>query len=517
MAVALTPNAFLVRNVVGSPSSLSWCGWTRIDVDRGQFTILRYLAANIVGGGGFQPTVNASRRLIVFRANDFADLLAGAGPILPVGQWWFLGLTTIVDDVPNNVVIYRAPEGAGSLTATTVSYSGAYQYANHYIGARPGADGSDGAFRLHGSAEHDRVWHGVTLTPAEMLAEYQSPTPVKAGAWAVWPMADSATATVDASGNSRPLTATPGTGTITTTDSPFDTSTVEASLTATLPALTSDLASAAIATGVASATLPDLSTNIGATASIPATLDATLPALTADLVGRTLVDATLSATMPTLTASTTGAVEASGELAASLPSLAASTTAALAITAEPTATLPALQAAIAAGTTVDAALDVALPGLTASLDTSAAVEAQVDASLPELATTLEVDATAESQLVAGLPALNTSTAGTVAISSELAATLPALTAAFTEEEIVTGAITGVLSALTVSFNVSATADVLLTVGLPALVASFAALTEDKQTTLVAGTYREPSASSYGEAADPTYRDPAGLTYRESAA
>jgi hypothetical protein len=228
VAVALTPNAFLVRNAVGSPSSFSWCGWTRLDTDRNQFTILRYLAANVTGGGGFQFTVDASQKLIVYRANAFVDLLGGAGPTLALGDWWFLGITTIVDDIPNNVNLYRARQGDVSLTQTTVSYSGAYQYANHYVGARPGADGTDGAFRLHGSVERDRVWHGVTLTPSEMLAEYQSETPVKAGAWAVWPMTDAASVIEDATVNNRDLTQTTGTGSVTTTDGPFDTSEVGA-------------------------------------------------------------------------------------------------------------------------------------------------------------------------------------------------------------------------------------------------------------------------------------------------
>jgi hypothetical protein len=228
VAVALTPNAFLVRNTVGAPSSFSVCGWTRIDTDRNQFTILRYWGANAVGGGGFQLTVDTDLNVVLFECTDFTDLLGGTGPTLTLGTWYFFGLTTIVDDIPNNVEFYWAEQGDVSLVQDTLSYEGAYQYANHYIGARPGADGSDGAFRLHGSVEHDRVWHSVTLTPTQMLAEYESATAVTSGAWAVWPLADSGSAIQDATVNNRDLTQTTGTGSVTTTDGPFDTSEVGA-------------------------------------------------------------------------------------------------------------------------------------------------------------------------------------------------------------------------------------------------------------------------------------------------
>lgn len=299
MAVALNPNAFLVRTAVGSPSSFSWCGWTRIDTDRGQFTILRYLAANVVGGGGFQFTVDSSRKLIIYRANAFVDLLGGAGPTLAVGDWWFLGITTIVDDVPNNVVLYRAQHGAGSLTQTTVSYSGQYQYANHYIGARPGNDGQDGAFRLDGSVAHDRVWHGVTLTPSEMLAEYQSETAVKAGAWAVWPMADSATVIEDATANNRDLTSTPGTGSIVTTTGPSFGGT-DGTATPSTIALTAGIPRPSTNTGAgpstvaATAALPRPSTGTGAGPStVAATAEVPTPQPSA---GATAAPTTIAAT-----------------------------------------------------------------------------------------------------------------------------------------------------------------------------------------------------------------------------
>lgn len=221
MAVALAPDAFLVHSPAAWDVYFSACCWRRIDTDRQAFTVLAYLG-NVFVSGGFQFTADANRKLIVYRCTDFADLLAGTGPTLAVGDWWFFGLTTIGPDVPNNVVVYYARKGDPSLTAATVSYSGQYQYTRHGVGWRPGVDGEAGVFYLAGSAAHDRTWQNTTLTPAEMLAEYQSPTVVRtAGLWSAWPMATAATATVDASGNSRPLVAVAGAGSITDTDDPF--------------------------------------------------------------------------------------------------------------------------------------------------------------------------------------------------------------------------------------------------------------------------------------------------------
>lgn len=234
MAVALTPDAFLNRSASTAWNVyFSYCGWRRIDTDRGQTTVLTYLGHNNVGSG-FQITASPSRQLIVYRVNDFADLLGGTGPTLDVGTWYFFGLTTIAASQADGIEIYYAAEDDPSLTQVTATLLGAYGYNWHGVGARPGTDGQDSVFRLHGSAENDRTWTDTTLTPAEMLAEYQSPTPVRtAGLWSAWPMADSATAGDDASGGGRPLTANTGIGAIDTTEGPFDTGTGAVKLTPT--------------------------------------------------------------------------------------------------------------------------------------------------------------------------------------------------------------------------------------------------------------------------------------------
>lgn len=234
MAVALTPNAFLNRSATTAwDVYFSWCGWRRIDTDRGQTTVLTYLGHSNLGSG-FQITADASRKLIVYRVNNFSDLLGGAGPTLAVGTWYFFGLTTIAASQADGIEIYYAAEGAGSLTQVTATFLGPYNYLYHGVGGRSDGDGEFGAYRLHGSAWGDRTWQNQTLTPTEMLAEFQSETPVKTlGLWSSWPMETAAAATTDASGNSRPLTATTGTGTITDTDSPDFGTTVEGTASAT--------------------------------------------------------------------------------------------------------------------------------------------------------------------------------------------------------------------------------------------------------------------------------------------
>lgn len=230
MAVALTPGAYLVRTTIGAPASFSAMARTRIDVDRDEFTILAYAGnGTTVGGGGFQFTVDPDGQLVIFAANPgFEDLLGGAGPAVAVGDWWDFGVTAIVDDVPDNIVLSFGPRG-GPYDQLTVSYEGAYQIQSFYAGARPGPDGSDGAFRLHGSVCDFRLWarfdgNDAVLTPVEMLAEFDSDgAAVRAlDLWGEWPMVDAATADDDTSGAARHMTAVLDSGTITTTDGPFD-------------------------------------------------------------------------------------------------------------------------------------------------------------------------------------------------------------------------------------------------------------------------------------------------------
>ena len=231
MAIALTPDACLYRTPdTAWDEYYSACGWVRLDADRGEYTILAYLG-NIFISRGFQWTVDPDRQLVVFRLMDFADLLGGAGPTLEVGEWWFWGITTIGPNVPNNINLYYGKLGDSSLTQATVSFSGTYDYRWHGVGCRPadagngepGPDGEFDAYRLHGSVWGWRTWQNVTLTPSQMLAEFESATPVlTTGLWSSWPLEDADTAGDDVAGSGRDLTVVTGTGAITDTDGPFD-------------------------------------------------------------------------------------------------------------------------------------------------------------------------------------------------------------------------------------------------------------------------------------------------------
>src|SRR5690606_35147956 len=231
MAVALTPDACLYRTPdTAWDEYYSACGWVRLDADRGEYTILAYLG-NIFISRGFQWTVDPDRQLVVFRLMDFADLLGGAGPTLEVGEWWFWGITTIGPNVPNNINLYYGKLGDSSLTQATVSFSGTYDYRWHGAGCRPadagnGAPGPDGeldAYRLHASVWGWRTSQNVTLTPSQMLAEFEPATPVLTpGPWSAGPLEDADTAGADVAGSGGDLTVVTGTGTITDTDGPFD-------------------------------------------------------------------------------------------------------------------------------------------------------------------------------------------------------------------------------------------------------------------------------------------------------
>jgi hypothetical protein len=432
VAVALAPDAFLSRTATTAWNVyFSYCGWRRIDTDRGQTTVLTYLGHSNLGAG-FQITASSSRQLIVYRVNNFSDLLTGTGPTLAVGTWYFLGLTTIAASQANGVQIYYAAEGAPSLTQVTATFLGAYEYRFHGVGGRSDNDGQFGAFRLHGSAGHDRTWTDTTLTPAEMLAEFQSPTPVKtAGLWSAWPMADAATAANDTSGNSRPLTATPGTGTITTTDGPFDGTTVEGSLAATLPALTA---------------------NAGGTATVSGSLAGALPALTAGATGNVEASGSVGATLPILTVSATGSLKATGEAAA---------------------TLPALDASLTGDAQTDGSMAATLPALTASSTGTVTVEGTTAAVLPPLSAALTGQTIEESTLHATLPALQAEASATVTAQGALGATLPALEAAFTGEDIAEGTLAATLPAITAALNGTVPAIGPLNATLPALTAALA--------------------------------------------
>jgi hypothetical protein len=488
MAVALNPNAFLVRNTVGAPSSFSWCGWTRIDGLRGQeFTIVRYLAGNSVGGGGFQPTLVDTGQLIIFEAQGaFPDVWGGAGPTVSVGDWWFLGITTIVDDIPDNVEIYFALEGAGSLTQTTGSYSGAYQYQNHYIGARPGADGSDGAYRLDGSVAHDRVWHGVTLTPTEMLAEFQSTTAVKSGAWAVWPMADSATAIEDATANNRDLTSTVGTGSIVTTTGP------------SIGAGTDGTATPAAISLTAAVPRPATSTSAG-----PSTLAgvAALPrAGTSTGAGPSTVAGTTAVPLPAIS---TGAGPSTIAGTAALPRPATSTGAGPSTVAG-TAALPALEAAGGA---------TAQPAAIAGIGTVPTPSLSGDAAVTPTAVAASVGV--------GAPSASGGVVATPAVISALASVPEP--AGHGGDAVTPATITVAASVSAPSVGVSAGPTALAaTVALPPVVITAGATVTPATIALAIampslvdfGT--EPSGGTYREPAIGDYREPADLTYRETA-
>lgn len=179
------------------------------------------------------------------------------------------------------------------------------------------------------------------------------------------------------------------------------------------------------------ATLPALTSSLSGEVVVDAGLAGTLPSLAASFTAASDVNATIAATLPALTASLAGTVEVDGDVAATLPALTASLVASVDVTAALAATLPALTAELVGDFSEDSSvtLSATLPALTASVDVDVDVAAGVAAVLPALTATASAEVNVDATLAAILPALQAVAAAEAVVAAEFAATLPALTAA----------------------------------------------------------------------------------------
>ena len=137
-----------------------------------------------------------------------------------------------------------------------------------------------------------------------------------------------------------------------------------ATIGATLPLLQADLAGSVIRI---SATLPAMTSTLSARAGSIATISARLPAMAAVAGGSNPVVGNINATLPLLDAQSSALAGSLGALSATIPALNATLRTALGVSASISATLPALSFAGSAAQQVSGSIDASLPALSARL------------------------------------------------------------------------------------------------------------------------------------------------------
>lgn len=145
---------------------------------------------------------------ITVEVGSGAQWAAAPAGTLVVGQWTFVALSI---GASNAFRIGHRAEGVGTLTTATTTLTAGTNTQHMALGNGPTIPDAN---NYDGSAAFYRCFE-TALDAAGMMTESQSATAV-ATEYADWPLTDAASVTTDASGNSRPLTAT---GTATTTDS----------------------------------------------------------------------------------------------------------------------------------------------------------------------------------------------------------------------------------------------------------------------------------------------------------
>ena len=152
----------------------------------------------------------------------------------------------------------------------------------------------------------------------------------------------------------------------------------DATVKATLPSLTGAFSADVDTDASVSATLPSFAASLSVGVEATASFASTLPIPTAAFnVGHAEIDASLGATLPALTGSFSGGVEVDTSLAGVLPALTASLEVEVSVSATVRGELPSLSAAFVASRVVDAEASFAsiLPALAANVNVETGVVA----------------------------------------------------------------------------------------------------------------------------------------------
>lgn len=357
-------------------------------------------AGRVFGVGDFSNSIVLWCYLVDANTGGGTDLGGVTLPALTPGTWYFVGFT-----VSGTTLTIYLGESEGSTALATYTGTVDAAFTTVYELAFGGTP-RFGADSFGGDTSGGRIFTSV-LTASQMETERKR-LAVTSGVWGSWPFVDAATALDDVSGNARNLTAS-SVAVASATD-PVLSSTVTASIAATLGVPTSSIAGT-----VSPATV---------TAVIAATLDAPASAITATAAPAT-VTASISATLGAPASALSGTASPATVTAAIAATLAAPASAISAIVSPPTVT------ASIAGT-----LDVPVSAITGTVS-APGVSASIAATLEAPASAIAATASAGSV--------------TAAISGTLDAPVSALTGYTT----VAGSITATLEAPASSLTATA--------------------------------------------------------------
>lgn len=191
-------------------TSFTVCGWFNRRSFDANWHVSIYMSVSGVAEFFLSTSNDGSSWLEEYVLNGGYSPLAGPSAVTP--QWIFLAITYSL----TSQKMYYGYEAGGTLTvvnAVNVDTGSPTPFSLIILGN----DIYNEFFQ--GDMAYIRIWDTV-LTAGELQSEYESATAVKTSdLYASWPLATSATATVDASGNGHTLTIT---GAITTgTDDPI--------------------------------------------------------------------------------------------------------------------------------------------------------------------------------------------------------------------------------------------------------------------------------------------------------
>lgn len=303
----------------------SFCCWVKLAVDRAATTAILQIDN---GSGTNKLRLTAWNGTALAFQTDGGGWFGTIGHTLVVGTWTFVGLS----GTSNPGQARSAVRAAGSTTFAGGSPTQAdvtFNAATLRIG-----DGQAASEWLNGSVAAVKVWDQA-LTFEELQQESWTYQPKRTAGLRGWyPLITAFT--TDLSGAGQTLSG--GSGAAIDDPPPITWSagrrrifipsaaSVDATLAATLPAVTAAATADVTVEGVLAAALPPIGAAFTATVEAAATLDATLPPLQAALAG-TVEANVLEAVLPAVQTSITADVTVTGVLNATLPPITAAITA----------------------------------------------------------------------------------------------------------------------------------------------------------------------------------------------
>lgn len=204
-----------------------------------------------------------------------------------------------------------------------------------------------------------------------------------------------------------------------------------ASLSASLPVLTSSISGTVANTATLSGALPVLTGSVSGTSINPATIAATLPKVTGSLAATAMNPAVLAGTLPKLTGTLADQASNAATLTATLPVITGTLTGTSTNPATIAGAAPALTGSLSATQTNPASLSGTLPKLTGALSDQAVNTATLAGTLPKTTGSINGQSINPGTVTAATPKTTGALTGTSVNSAVVAAALPVLAGTLT--------------------------------------------------------------------------------------